>query len=117
MIGMGGGFSEEKCLEKRFAGRVGVGGCGVGETGHGFSAIQHDADWIECPERRKKSESQPRCGLSSRAGAWCAAEVRSHVRSQAGATGACMWARLPFTGHLLCVCCCPKPLCVPNVTL
>ena len=106
-------FGEALCRPSWHSG-LWDGGCL--ETGHGFSAIQHDADWIECPERRKKSESQPWCGLSSRAGAWCAAEVRSQVRSQAGATRS-LWARLPFTGHLLCVCCFPKPLCVPNVTL
>lgn len=77
-----------------------------GAVGVGMSFLQsrHDAHWIECPERWKKSDSEPGRGLSSRAGAWCAAEVRSHTRSQAGATRS-MWARLPSTGHLLCVCC------------
>lgn len=53
------------------------------EADVGFLQTRHDADWVECQER--SSESQPGCGLSSRSGAWCAAEVRSRVRSQVGA--------------------------------
>lgn len=79
------------------------------EAGVGFLQARHDADQVELQERR--SESQPGSRLSSRSGAWSAAEVKSLVRSQVGAVRT-MAAKAYTPTALTSACCCAKPLCV-----